>query len=171
MSARPRSSAPWKPAVEATQEVVVVGDDSEPTDDDDIPEAPPGWLTVEELGQRIFLDQLSRSTARALIEILADRGESPDALMVALLAVILQVQEQVDEPSKDLISFVLSSVPGVASRLTDAGGRFPITEDLWLRRWLDNDNRFTVLAPRSWLEPMGLEIKEALERLAEGDEG
>ncbi len=140
---------------------------SEPPDDVDDPEPPPpGWVSSEELGQQIMLEQLSRSTARALMELLAERRNSPDALPVALLAIIFQVQEQVDDASKDLLNYVLGAVHPVNSLFVDSGGIYPITEDLWLKRLLDSHNRFSLAAPRQWLELMGVEIQERLERWA-----
>jgi hypothetical protein len=139
----------------------------QPHDDADDPgPPPPGWVSLEELGQQIMLDQLSRSTGRALIEVLAERRDSPDALAVALLAIIFQVQEQVDDASKDLLNYVLGAVPPVNSLFVETGGTYPITEDLWLKRLLDSDNRFSLAAPREWLEPMGIEIQERIERWA-----
>jgi hypothetical protein len=146
---------------------LLVAEIGEPSDDPGDPgPPPPGWVSVEELGEQIMLEQLSRSTARALIELLAERRDSPDALVVALLAVIFQVQEQVDAASKELLSYVLGAVPPINSLFVDSGGSYPITEDLWLRRLLDADNQFTLAAPRQWLEPMGLEIQQRLERWA-----
>ena len=43
--------------------------DPHDTADDQGP-PPLGWVSVDELGQQIMLEQLSRSTARALIEVL-----------------------------------------------------------------------------------------------------
>ncbi len=86
---------------------------------------------------------------------------------MALLAIIFQVQEQVDEASKDLLSYVLGAVRPVNSLFVDSGGTYPITEDLWIKRLLDTDNRFTLAAPRQWLEPMGVEIQHRLERWAD----
>jgi len=55
---------------------------SEPHDDADDPEPPPpGRVSLEELGQQIMLEQLSRSTGRALIEVLAERRDSPTHLL------------------------------------------------------------------------------------------
>jgi hypothetical protein len=141
---------------------------SEPHDDADDPgPPPPGWVSLEELSQQIMLEQLSRSTGRALIEVLAERRDSPDALAVALLAIIFQVQEQVDDASKDLLNYVLGAVLPVNSLFVETAGTYPITENLWLKRLLDNDNRFSLAAPREWLEPMGIEIQQRLERLAD----
>lgn len=139
----------------------------EPNDDAGDPgPPPPGWVSAEELSEQIMRDRLSRSTARALIELLAERRDSTDALVVALLAVIFQVQEQIDAASKDLLNYVLGAVPPVNALFVDGDGSYPITEDLWLKRHLDTDNQFTLAAPRQWLEPMALEIQQHLERWA-----
>jgi Tfp pilus assembly protein PilZ len=53
-------------------------------------------------------------------------------------------------------------VPPINSLFVETGGSYPITEDLWLERLLDSDNRFSLAAPREWLEPMGVEIQERL---------
>jgi hypothetical protein len=89
---------------------------------------------------------VSRSTGRAAIEVLAERRDSPDARAVALLALI-QVQEQVDDASKDLLNYVLGAVPPINAIFVEAGGAYPITEGLWLKRLLDSDNRFSLAAP------------------------
>jgi hypothetical protein len=139
---------------------------------DDLGPPPPGWLSVEELGQRIMADQLSRSSARAFIELLAERRDSADVLTVALLAIIFQAQEQVDDASKDLLSYVLGAVPPVNSSFVESGGTYPVTEELWLKRHLDGDNRFSLVANRQWLEAMGVEIRQRLEAWAESlDDG
>jgi len=134
--------------------------------DDDLGPPPPGWVSIEELGQLIMGDLLSRSTARALIQLLAESGDSPDALRVAFLAVLFQVQDQVDDASKDLINYVLGSVPPVKAMFADTSGSYPITEDLSLKRYLDSDNRFALGASVQWLEPLALEIQERLDRWA-----
>jgi hypothetical protein len=135
-------------------------------DADDPGPPPPGWVSLEELSQQIMAEQLSRSTGRALIEVLVERRDSPDALAVALLAIIFQVQEQVDDASKDLLNYVLGAVHPINSLFVETGGTYPITENLWLKRLLDSDNRFSLAAPREWLEPMGIEIQERLARWA-----
>jgi hypothetical protein len=63
---------------------------------------------------------VSRSTGRAAIEVLAERRDSPDALAVALLAIIFQVQEQVDDASKDLLNYVLGAVPPINAPLSSS---------------------------------------------------
>jgi len=61
-------------------------------------------------------------------------------------------------------------VPPINSLFVETGGTYPITQDLWLKRLLDSDNRFSLAAPRDWLEPLGIEIQQRLERLAASDD-
>ena len=61
-------------------------------------------------------------------------------------------------------------MPPIKSLFVETGGTYPITEDLWLKRLLDSDNRFSLAAPREWLEPMGIEIQQRLERWAASDD-
>jgi len=141
--------------------------DTEPDDaDEDVPVAPPGWLSVEEFAEKLFLDLLSGETARVFIERLASKDLTQDAVMTALVALIFQVQDQVDDPSKDLISFILSGIDPVATAFAEGDGTYPVAPEIELRRYVGESNRFMVGAPRSWLEPIGLSINERLERAA-----
>lgn len=128
---------------------------------------PPGWLTVEEVAERVFLDLLSQATAGALVDELDDRDERPGAAGAALLALIFQIQEQVDDAALELINFVLTEIPSVNSLFERPNDIAQISGRLALRRVIDDQGRSRLVAPASWLRPLGVSAQERMAAIGE----
>jgi hypothetical protein len=125
-----------------------VPDESDPADSD-IPDAPPGWISEDELVERTQMEIASQRIANRLIEVLGtvSNRQDPHALEFALLATILAVQDQVNNPTKGLLSYLLGSYQPLLAWMQDDGG-FEI-EGIGFRRRLDENGQFQLLMRRT----------------------
>ena len=114
----------------------------------------PACWTVEADGFTLIQRQVvSQRIANRLIQVLesTSHDQDPHAPEFALLSIIFTVQDQVNEPTKGLLSYLLAGYQPLLTWMNE-NGEFEI-EGFGFRRWLNGSGQFQLLARKSdWLE-------------------